>query len=279
VLSVTAAGRRQATGGLTHVHCALGSWCCYPPLVLFAPAAAAAMTAARGVAPLPKRADWNDAWDDEFLAESALVQRSGVAGGAGIREALEECGDAGVPAGMPWGGSSEEVRSKARPCAFGATELLEGPRRAGAQPWLTVLPGLTPLGLAHAAGLTADEQLGYMPLDEAIVRAVERGKSTEVKRRLYGTILLTGGVARTPGLARYLEWRISLLWKLAADATEGIERVEVPQLPAGVAPEALVWRGAATSVRMDAARPLWVLRSDWASLGVLAPKEFCAFTW
>ena len=49
-----------------------------------------------------------------------------------------------------------------------------------------------------------------MPLDEAIVRAVERGKSTEVKRRLYGTILLIGGVARTPGLLEYLEWRISV---------------------------------------------------------------------
>ena len=39
-----------------------------------------------------------DAWDDEFLVESAIVQRSGVAGGAGIREALEENGDAAAAA-------------------------------------------------------------------------------------------------------------------------------------------------------------------------------------
>ena len=42
----------------------------------------------------------------------------------------------------------------------------------------------------------------YTPLDEAVVRAVERGKSTEVKRRLYGTILLVGGGAHVPGLAQ-----------------------------------------------------------------------------
>ena len=43
---------------------------------------------------------------------------------------------------------------------------------------------------------------------------------TQVKRRLYGTILLLGGVANTAGLATYLEWRISALWKLAPDSTE-----------------------------------------------------------
>ena len=111
------------------------------------------------------------------------------------------------------------------------------------------------------------------------MRAVERGKSTEVKRRLYGTILLLGGVSKTPGLAAYLEWRISTLWKLAPDSTEGIERVEVATLQDGVAPDTLIWRGGAASVLLEACRPLWVTRQDWFSLGVLAPKECCAFTW
>ena len=42
-------------------------------------------------------------------------------------------------------------------------------------------PQLTENGMRHASGLTPDAQLGYTPLDEAIVRAVERGKSTEVR--------------------------------------------------------------------------------------------------
>ena len=64
-------------------------------------------------------------------------------------------------------------------------------------------------------------------LAEVLVRAVERGKSTEVKRRLYGAILLLGGVSRTRGLAEYLEWRVATCWRLAPESTEGIERVEV----------------------------------------------------
>ena len=86
-------------------------------------------------------------------------------------------------------------------------------------------------GRLLTGGLTADEQIGFTPLDEAVVRAVEKGKSTEVKRRLYGSILLVGGGARTAGLARYLEWRVMTLWKIAVDSTEGIERVEVKELP------------------------------------------------
>ena len=61
----------------------------------------------------------------------------------------------------------------------------------------TPLPTLTLLGMRHQVGLTADEEIEATPLDEAVVRAVERGKSTEVKRRLYGAILLLGGVSRT----------------------------------------------------------------------------------
>ena len=39
-----------------------------------------------------------------------------------------------------------EARNAARPCGFGMTELLLGPSKAGSQPWLTVVPSLTPLG-------------------------------------------------------------------------------------------------------------------------------------
>ena len=118
-----------------------------------------------------------------------------------------------------------------------------------------------------------------MPLDEAIVRAVERGKSTEAKRRLYGTILLLGGGARTPGLIEYLEWRVACCWKLAEDSTEGIERVEVVRFPEGTAPDSIVWHGAASLPYLESGRALWVLRKEWERSGPLAAREACAFSW
>jgi len=140
-------------------------------------------------------------------------------------------------------------------------------------------PALTPLGACHLRGLTPDAQLSYTPLDEAIVRAVERGKSTEVKRRLYGTILLIGGGAHTEGLAHYLEWRIACCWKLAEDSAEGIERVEVVKLPAGTEPQALAWHGAALLPKLESGRTLWILNDEWLRRGALAAREVCAFPW
>jgi|LauGreDrversion4_1035100.scaffolds.fasta_scaffold21334_3 hypothetical protein len=140
-------------------------------------------------------------------------------------------------------------------------------------------PSLTSLGARHSRGLTPEAFLGYMPLDEAIVRAVERGKSTEVKRRLYGTILLIGGAAHTPGLAEYLEWRVACGWKLAEDSTEGIERIEVTKLPLGTDPESLAWHGAATLPELESGPALWILREEWMQRGALAAREVCAFSW
>ena len=140
-------------------------------------------------------------------------------------------------------------------------------------------PQLTDTGLLMASGLTPHAMLGFTPLDEAIVRAVERGKSTEVKRRLYGTILLLGGLSRTPGLADYLEWRVACGWSLASDSVEGIDRVEVMRLPAGTEPESVIWRGAATLPALETGKALWILRSEWEQKGALSARESCAFSW
>jgi len=140
-------------------------------------------------------------------------------------------------------------------------------------------PTLTKIGVRHASGITPDAQLGFSPLDEAIVRAVERGKSTEVKRRLYSTILLLGGCARTPGLVEYLEWRLACCWGLASDSAEGIERVEVLRLPEGTDPENVIWRGAAMLPALESGRGLWIFQHDWEHRGTLAAREACAFAW
>ena len=109
-------------------------------------------------------------------------------------------------------------------------------------------------------------------------RCDERNRSSEVKRRLFGKILLLGGVARTAGLAQYLEWRIATCWQLAPETGgDGIERVEVATLPCS--PDALVWQGAALLPTMSTAREMWVLRHEWHGRGVASLREGCAFAW
>jgi len=229
------------SGPTVHVH--LGSLAPLPPLVLFAPAVAAALQRALGFNGPPTAllsaataTDHTDVWDDDFVQDSALERA--------------------LPAGVTPAGPKDLF--------LGAANFA---------------PTLTDVGMRHTAGLTPDGQLGFMPLDEAVVRAVERGKSTEVKRRLYGTILLLGGGARTPGLVEYLEWRVACCWSLASDSTEGIERVEVVRLPPGTDPESVSWRGAATLPLLESGRGLWILRHEWEQRGALAARELCAFSW
>ena len=134
-------------------------------------------------------------------------------------------------------------------------------------------PQLTEVGTRLTTGLTPDAQIGFTPLDEAIVRAVERGKSTEVKRRLYGTIVLLGGGARTPGLAEFLEWRVHCCWRIAMDSTEGIDKVEVVRLPVGTEPDCVVWFGAAVLPALETGRAMWILQKDWEKSGALAARR------
>ena len=53
------------------------------------------------------------------------------------------------------------------------------------------LPQLSELGTRHVSGLSGDSTRDYTPLDEAIVRAVEKGKSTEVPSLFPPSLLQT----------------------------------------------------------------------------------------
>jgi len=260
----------------------LGSLASVPPLLLFAPNAARVLhTRALASPPLAlesRQLDWSDVWDDDFLQESAAPLR-GAALGRGEREAAE--GEADEVQG---GVGGKEAREPFQPQQSAREIAREHKARLNASCSLagtpaSSLPSLTVLGSRHQSQLLPDELLEYTPLDEAIVRAVERGKSTEVKRRLYGTILLLGGVSRTRGLSAYLEWRIATCWRLAPDSTEGIERVEVQRLPPGAEAETLVWRGGAALASLPSAKSMWILRLDWAQRGAMAARERCIFTW
>ena len=141
--------------------------------------AARRRTAAYGddLCPPHCRLDRTDLLDEDYIVESATI-RGGVLGLDG------DTFDRVPPL------SREKERERA----------------AAALQASAPLPSLTSLGARHQACLTSDDAADFTPLDEAVVRMVERGKSTEVKRRMYGSILLLGGVSRTPGLAAYLEW-------------------------------------------------------------------------
>ncbi|KAL1496778.1 hypothetical protein AB1Y20_014366 [Prymnesium parvum] len=277
--------RRQGEGRCT---VSLGSFAAVPPLLLFSPQACLALhgwqvkgaksTIRPADPPEQNRVDYGDVWDDEFLQESAAPLRV-------IREALEGKDGAEVLLSATQQAAldmREQLMSQLpqnTPLPF-FTSSRERERAIARETAANLpMPNLTTLGMRQQSGLTPDELLEFMPLDEAVVRAVEKGKSTEVKRRLYGTILLIGGASRTAGLAPYLEWRVACCWRLAPDSTEGIERVEVVKLPANMSPEAVSWQGGALLPTLESARELWITQKEWSLRGAMAARESCAFSW
>ena len=279
-----------ADDGYARVH--LGSLAALPSLLLFAPSAAAAMHKALGFtrpantfsASAPSAGDGKDGKGGDV--KGADGKGGGGGGGQAGRGGGEDAGRLGPPEARS--AHTLADHSDVWDDEFLADSALERALPAGVTPAgpkdvfvgaANFAPQLTEVGCRFATGLTADANFGYTPLDEAVVRSVERGKSTEVKRRLYGTILLLGGGARTPGLAEYLEWRIQCGWRIAMDSTEGIERVEVLRLPDGTEPESVAWRGAATLPELETGRALWILARDWERSGALAAREACAFSW
>ncbi len=266
----------------------LGSLAGAVPMLLFAPHAvpqlAGAFTrngelsAAAAAAASAPRVDWMDAWDASFMEATAPPVRTAAAKGKGKGKKKE--GEADGEEGCE---DEVDMADVVAPSVLlppppvksvAETERLEKEKF----PAMNLEPELTMLGSRMLRGLTPANELPHAPLDEAIVRCVERNRSSEVKRRLFGKILLLGGVARTAGLAQYLEWRIATCWQLAPETGgDGIERVEVATLPCS--PDALVWQGAALLPTMSTAREMWVLRREWHGRGVAALREACAFAW
>lgn len=268
------------TDGFARVQ--LGSLSPLPPLLLFAPSVAAAMQKALG---FTRPANTVSTAAPTVGAEGADGGKGGGGAGGGGKGS-EDSGRIGAPEAKSAHAVADHtdvldddfITETALERALPSGVTPAGPKDVfvGAA---NFSPQLTEVGTRLTTGLTPDAQIGFTPLDEAIVRAVERGKSTEVKRRLYGTIVLLGGGARTPGLAEFLEWRVHCCWRIAMDSTEGIDKVEVVRLPVGTEPDCVVWFGAAVLPALETGRAMWILQKDWEKSGALAAREVCAFSW
>ena len=260
-----AAARAQ---GAQRVEAALGSFAHLPPLALFAPTAV----------PAAAKADAAHAAASKAAAAAAAASTPSP---APPRDFVEP--ELATDLGDIWG---DDFLLETRLERAGMERV--GENRGVVYLGTSVVGAPTPTELGarhHAPPPKAVEAAPFAPLDETVVRLVERGKATEVKRRLYSNVLLIGGCANTPGLAPYLEWRLSSCWKLGIEgskgvqAVEGIERIEVQKPPRGVAPDELVWQGGATLPALGGASKLWILQQEWERRGAQAARDVCPFAW
>ncbi|KAI3915451.1 hypothetical protein MKW92_031925 [Papaver armeniacum] len=84
----------------------------------------------------------------------------------------------------------------------------------------------------------------------------------DLQRKLFCSILLVGGVAKTTGLVPAVEERVLH----AIPSNEAIDTVEV--LPSRSDPTSLSWKGGAILAMLDFGREAWIHREDWIRNGI-----------
>ncbi|XP_016981645.1 actin-related protein 8 [Drosophila rhopaloa] len=126
-------------------------------------------------------------------------------------------------------------------------------------------------GQSSANGCYHNGQGQVLPLDLAIIRAINRLSSYETKRKMFGSILLVGSSAKLPGLAAWLEHRISQ----QIQPTGAEVNVFTKGMDAGM----VAWKGAAIMSVLESARELWISQHDWQRHGLRILRERSPFLW
>lgn len=113
-----------------------------------------------------------------------------------------------------------------------------------------------------------------VPIDQAIFRSIDMCISDDMKRKMFGAILVVGGGFRFPGGAQYLQARLAQLLGSANPPT-----VEVMMDPKESDSDLTVWRGAAVLASMESAQELWIKPREWAKHGQKLLRERAPFPW
>uniref|UniRef100_A0A034W7G6 Actin-related protein 8 n=1 Tax=Bactrocera dorsalis TaxID=27457 RepID=A0A034W7G6_BACDO len=115
-----------------------------------------------------------------------------------------------------------------------------------------------------------------MPIDQAIVRSIERCSTEEIKRKMYSCILLVGGSTKFPGFSKWLEQRVML--QLAATSTS-YSAFEVNAFTKEMDAGMIAWKGAAIMSCLESAPELWIYSSEWEKYGLRILREKAPFIW
>ncbi|EME77443.1 uncharacterized protein MYCFIDRAFT_158273 [Pseudocercospora fijiensis CIRAD86] len=139
-------------------------------------------------------------------------------------------------------------------------------------------------GFGDSAAVPEDDSkeriVPVMPLDEAIIRSIERaselpnGQVDERKKRdLLGSIMLIGGASKTPYLQNYLELQ------LRGRMPQYPKEILVAPPPRELDPSVIVWKGASVFGKLRATNDSWISPLEYDRLGARILNYKCMFHW
>ncbi|EDX02655.1 actin-related protein 8 isoform X1 [Drosophila yakuba] len=196
--------------------------------------------------------DCEDCFDAEYLKETG--RKNGVRGGDSLP--LTTSGSQPRPQ-LPVTADDEELIVVDQDETNSNCQSQPGSQTAGGQ--------------LNSNGCYHNGQGQVLPLDQAVIQAISRLSNYETKRKMFGSILLVGSSAKLPGLAAWLEHRISQ--QVQSTGTE------VNVLTKGMDAGMVAWKGAAIMSVLESARELWISQHDWQRHGLRVLRERSPFLW
>lgn len=112
-------------------------------------------------------------------------------------------------------------------------------------------------------------------LDQAILQSIDRCPTEDLKRKMYGCILVVGGGMKFSGIGTWLQNRISLQIPYLYRA----EQLDIITNPRDMDSAMIPWKGACIMSCLETAHELWIHSSEWKKVGVRVLRERAPFTW
>lgn len=112
-------------------------------------------------------------------------------------------------------------------------------------------------------------------LDQAVLQSIDRCPNEDLKRKMYGCILIVGGGMKFQGIATWLQNRISLQIPYVYRA----EQLDIIINPRDMDSAMVAWKGASIMSCLETAQELWIPVREWEKYGVRMLRERAPFTW
>ncbi|KAJ8949260.1 hypothetical protein NQ318_022773 [Aromia moschata] len=112
-------------------------------------------------------------------------------------------------------------------------------------------------------------------LDQAVLQSIDRCPNEDLKRKMYGCILVVGGGMKFSGIATWLQNRISLQIPYLYRA----EQLDIITNPRDMDSAMVAWKGACIMSCLETAHELWIQAGEWEKFGVRILRERAPFSW
>ncbi|KAL0280350.1 UNVERIFIED_CONTAM: hypothetical protein PYX00_001668 [Menopon gallinae] len=112
-------------------------------------------------------------------------------------------------------------------------------------------------------------------LDQAVLQSIDRCPSEDVKRKMYGCILIVGSGMKFHGISKWLQNRIALQTPYLYRSEQVYIITNAKEMDSGMT----CWKGAAILSCLESAQELWVYPAEFEKWGVKILRERAPFMW